>query len=162
VAEYRLAGVDKFVAGRDHGYRRPPCDAQGGQARRSSDGDLRAAQANAGREQQVAGPRIRAAAVHVLPGLHRDVRRQQRGAGGLADLLDLDDCIAAAGQAGTGHDLDARRRVVELPRRVPGGQGGGDTQPPRAGGNAVADHRDAVHGHPIEGRRIALRQHRLT
>lgn len=157
VRQDRFSRFDQLIARRHHDDRGLCCDAQPGPARRRGDGDLRRAQDRAGSEQAGALASIAAAPMHVLPRFDRDHLVEHRRITVSRDALDRHDGIAALRQHRPCHDLDAVRLVREDAGRIARALTALHMKAPQALAHRLRGERDAVHGHAVEGRLIALR-----
>ena len=155
--QYRLPGLNEFIAGGDHGERRLACDPDARHARRGGDRDVRRLQAHARIQQKRAGASVRGAPVNVLPRLDGEIGRKVGGAVANANLLHRNDRVAAAGQHCPRHDFDACAGGLERLRRIARRLQSLDAKRAHICAERAAGECDAVHRHAVKGRLVALR-----
>ncbi len=152
----RLARLDEFIAGGNHGDARLAADTDTRHPGRRGNRALRCAEARAGAEEQRALARIGSAPVHIGAGCRCAGGGEACHAAIERDALDRHDEIATFRQHRAGHHLDARVGCGERKRRVACRLHALDTELPAPRAQQLCRTRDAIHRHAVERRRVAL------
>ena len=156
VRQRRLVDAHQLIAGAHHGHARGAGHRHFGGPHGGGNGQLGGAQAGAGPEQGIAPAAVGGLAVNVDAGRFGGRNLDGGAIVGQQNILVANDGIGARREHGPGHHLDGTARVLQRLRRRAGVLGvldGKRRLAPRPGGVL---HRNAVHGHPVEGREVAV------